>query len=120
MMTVSYTEDWIPGSPGQVLVERAFGTAKALGRRHDADLLICMYPILSQLDDYPLRSVHAELARIAAKHQIDYVDLLPALEGMKATALHAHQHDKHPNGTANRYVAEFLYPLLEQRARAAF
>jgi hypothetical protein len=57
--------------------------------------------------------VHAAVAELCAEEGLAFHDLLPALEGQDARALHAHAHDKHPSGRANRLVAELLARELE-------
>jgi hypothetical protein len=119
VMSDGYEQDWLAGSPGRAAVKEAYTRARDLGRERGFDVWVAMYPVLDRLDDYPLESVHTAVAEICEELGLEFVDLLPAVEGLKATELQAHAHDKHPNGIANRYVAELLEERLEPVIRAS-
>jgi hypothetical protein len=113
VMTRNYQGDWQPGSPGRATVTAAYADARDFGAERGFEVRVALYPVLDRLDDYALGPVHASVAEICAELGLGFHDLLPALAGEDATALHAHAHDKHPNARANQLVAEYLAAELE-------
>lgn len=108
LMSESYLLDWQPGLPGREAVRGAYRRARDLGAEHGFEMRVAMVPVLDELDDYPLGPVHDDVEALCAELGVAYLDLLPALAGLDARSLHAHAHDKHPNGEANRRMAELL------------
>jgi hypothetical protein len=108
VMARNYLGDWQPGSPGRAAVVAAYADARDFGAERGFEVRVALYPVLYQLDDYPLGPVHASLAAICAELGLGFHDLLPPLAGQDAAALHAHAHDKHPNARANQLVAAYL------------
>lgn len=113
VMAAGYLQDWAPGTAGRAAVAAAYADAHALARERGFEVRVALYPVLDSLDDYRLGPVHAAVAELCAEEGLAFHDLLPALEGEDARALHAHAHDKHPNGRANRLVAALLARELE-------
>lgn len=83
-----------------------------LGRRHGFDFHVAMYPMLSQLDDYPLAEVHARLAATCEERGVPFHDLLPVLEPHSPIELWAHEQDHHPNALCHGLVAHQLATAL--------
>lgn len=109
----NYHQDWAAGSPGRKYVERALRRACALSVEHDFQLGVAMYPTLTSLNEtYPYASVAKALREICEVLEIPFHDIFEALAGQRATSLHAHAHDYHPNAEANGLVAAWLAPRL--------
>lgn len=109
----NYREDWLPGSPGRQMVERALDRMADLCRDRGVPLHVAFYPDLHQLDEnYPFRAAHAAVGALCAERGLPYHDLFEVLEGLAATALHAHAHDHHPNGRCHALVGAALARAL--------
>jgi lysophospholipase L1-like esterase len=114
--TRNYTADWTPDSPGVAMVRGALSTALILSRQDGFELQAVMYPDLPSLGEtYAFAEQHAVFAALCADVGIPFHDLTPVFEGRDPATLQAHAHDKHPNGSANRLVAETLATLLLPR-----
>jgi hypothetical protein len=118
VMTRNYLGDWTPGSPGRAAVAAAYRDARDFAAQRGFEVRVALYPVLDRLDDYALGPVHGAVRELCAELGLGFHDLLPALEGRDARALHAHAHDKHPNALANRLAAEHLAGELEPIVRA--
>ena len=81
----------------------------ALCRSCDARPVLCVHPVLHELDDdYPFEEIHRKVLAAATEHGIVSIDLFPYLRGMEAPRLWVHPSDQHPNHVAHRSVAEGL------------
>jgi lysophospholipase L1-like esterase len=115
----NYHRDWAEGSTGVVMIRRALARAKELSDRHGFDLQVGMYPFLTELsDDYPFDAETEVLRGICDGLGVPFHDLLEPLRGQDPARLTAHQHDRHPNGHANRLVGEWLVQRLLPAVRA--
>lgn len=78
----------------------------AAARARGAGFVLALWPLLVDLDGvYPLAEVNAAAAELCARAGIDFVDLLPVLQGRPSSSLWVHPIDHHPNEQAHRLVA---------------
>ncbi len=115
--TENYRRDWSVDSPGWTAARKALERAKELSLLADFELVVTMYPVLAGLeDDYPYAQEHARVAEACRNLSLPYVDLVQPLsdllDGRPSKSLHAHAHDAHPNGEANRRAAEVLAGVI--------
>lgn len=75
-------------------------------------LLIVIFPVLWDLDHYPLEDVHKLLHEQFAELGIAYIDLLDTFRGHNAESLWVHPTDQHPNEIAHRMAAEKIAEYL--------
>ena len=75
-------------------------------------LVIVNVPELRELIDYPFADVTAKLEAVAASHEIEFVNLLPALRGQSPSTLWVSAPDPHPNPRAHYYMGRFLADYL--------
>ncbi len=86
---------------GQLMEEVVHDVTDRGGR-----FLFVIFPLMHQLHDYPFRETHDTVARLAAEHGAEVLDLLPAFEGLDAPALWVSQRDHHPNAAGHAIAAE--------------
>jgi len=77
-----------------------------LSRKRGIDFYLVVYPLMTTLTDYPLKSAHVSIQRLAFDRGVALVDLLPAFEEHALEALVVHPIDFHPNAAAHRIAAE--------------
>ena len=79
------------------------------------EYLLVIFPWLYQLDDYPLRHVHARIQTFARALDVPMLDLLDTFEGMNGAALRVDEVDSHPNPAAHRIAADALRDFIEEQ-----
>ncbi len=93
---------------------------KALSEREGFDLVVAVFPMLHQFDDYPFDAYHQQVLRKLEELQITYVDLLPAYANYNGLELRIVEQDAtHPNELGHRVAAEALYPMLSELLEGA-
>ncbi len=75
-------------------------------------LLFANYPEIRVIEPYPFADVTAKIEGLAREQGVPFVDLLPALDGLEASALWVTRPDPHPNATANQAFARGLGDAL--------
>jgi len=75
-----------------------------------------MLPDVHDLIDYKFNFVHDIMRKFAEQNGYVYVDLLPAMTGLKPEETWAMPGDPHPNAFAHKLMADALFPLLRQPA----
>jgi len=73
-----------------------------------------IFPLLHQLDDYPLYEEHNKIKHVLEKNNFLVIDLLPLLEGRDAQSLWVHPTDQHPNEIVHDLAAEAVVSRLRQ------
>jgi len=97
--------------------KRKFSLLAALSRwAHDNDsrLVIVLFPLLYEFDDYPFQEIHDKIAAFCRQESILLLDLLPAFSEYEDRELWVHPTDHHPNEVAHRIAAEEIYKFLKQ------
>jgi hypothetical protein len=96
--------------------ERGFEQMQMLHRSVVEDggtLLVVVFPLLYDFDDYPFSAVHEMIARFCAREGIACLDLLPAYSRYEAGDLWANPTDHHPNELAHRIAAEEIAKFID-------
>ncbi len=79
-------------------------------------VLVVIFPLLIQLDEYPYREVHEQVARAAQARGFDVLDLHPVLREWDAEDLRLTPEDSsHPNAAAHGVVAAAIHDHLRSR-----
>jgi lysophospholipase L1-like esterase len=97
-------------------VERGFGSLATTARQHGFEALVVVFPILEDLDRYPLRSVHERVAAAARAVSLPVLDLLASYErsereGERSLAVNS----LHPNGLGHEIAARAIADELAAR-----
>lgn len=90
-------------------VEAMDAAMRARGGR----LVVAIWPLLVDLDDYPFEATHARIREALEARGVTVVDTLDAFRGRDAASLWVHPADRHPNGRAHALFAEAVRPALE-------
>ncbi len=75
-------------------------------------LVLVLYPMLLQLDNYPFARIHQQVATMAHEASIPVLDLAPAFASQTASTLHVHDVDHHPNARAHAHAAKVVATWL--------
>jgi len=75
-------------------------------------LVIAIFPVLWDLDHYPLEDIHKSLHAQFDDLGIAWIDLLDTFRGHDAESLWVHPTDQHPNEIADRMAAEKIAEYL--------
>jgi hypothetical protein len=78
-------------------------------------LVIMVFPLLYDFDNYPFREIHEKIASFCAKEEIPMLDLLPAYSLYRDKDLWVNPTDQHPNEIAHKIAAERLYDFLVEQ-----
>ena len=81
--------------------------------QEDSEFIIVLFPMLFELDDYPLRDAHVALETYAREAGIPFVDLLELFEGRDERDYWVHPRDHHPNHRAHAEAAGYLYETID-------
>jgi len=77
--------------------------------------VVVIYPLMQGLEDgYPLRDVHATIARLARAAGLATLDLEPVFRGCDTEAMQVHPCDHHPNGAAHAKAARAILDWLHE------
>lgn len=83
-----------------------------------ARMVVVVFPVLWQLDAYPLEDIHTKLATEFKRLGLESLDLLDAFRGKDAESLWVHPTDQHPNEIAHTIAAEKIAEYLRKPAPA--
>ena len=98
------------------MVTNAFDELATITAEDRTPVLVVIFPLLIQLDEYPYREVHEQVARAARARGFDVLDLQPALREWDAEDLRLTPEDSsHPNAAAYGIVAAAIHDHLSSR-----
>jgi lysophospholipase L1-like esterase len=106
---VSLYED---ANPGWL---RSRAAIRTMGRHCvelDVPCVVVLFPLLYRLDDYPLAEIHDRVAQEVEAAGMEFLDLLPLLEGQSGTSLWVHPTDQHPNEKVHAIASEAIADVL--------
>ncbi|UCF34229.1 MAG: prolipoprotein diacylglyceryl transferase [Phycisphaerales bacterium] len=75
---------------------------------------LVLFPWLFQLEEYPLKDVHAQMRAFASQLDVPYLDLLAAFEGRAGDDLCVSPVNEHPSPMAHRIAAQRLAQFLRE------
>jgi hypothetical protein len=107
-----YRRIYSSGSPSLVLMKSEFAKLATYTREKRIKVTMAMVPDIHNLENYPLQFVHDIFAAAAHDNGFAYLDLLPALKGLKSTEIWAMPGDPHPNARGHALMADAIYPVL--------
>lgn len=106
--------DLADGSPRWAATQKDLEELKRVTDANGARLLVVMWPVFAQLDDYPYAAKHALVMDACRRLGIPAIDLLDAFKGMDGRSLWVNPDDHHPNPIAQQKVAETVLAALEE------
>jgi lysophospholipase L1-like esterase len=107
-----YRRIYASNSPSLGLMKSEFAKLATYAREKRIKVTMAMVPDIHNLDNYPLQFVHDVFAATARDNGFAYLDLLPALKGLKSTEIWAMPGDPHPNARGHALMADAIYPVL--------
>jgi hypothetical protein len=99
-------------------VSAAIGRLADYCRRHGIRLLIANQPELRDPKDYAFTRVEEIVQRIAAAHQVRYVNLRPAVRDLPPQTLWVTPPDPHPSAVVHEAFAGALFGLFDKELRS--
>ena len=107
-----------PGAAGWEKAQVAIAELAVYCRTHGIRLIMSNIPELRELKAYPFPDVQAKLEAVAAANGIEYLDLLPAVQGEEPKSLWVTVPDPHPNRRAQELMARRLAGYLDDHPTA--
>ena len=82
-------------------------------RKKGMKALVVYHPDLHELDDYPFEQSQKMVRSLAAKNNLEYVNLLDTLRGSEASSYWVSPADAHPNAAAMRKYEAAIFEKLK-------
>ncbi len=107
-------------------VEYSFAELSSISKENSIPVIMLIFPLLENFENYPLRAVHEKVALEAEKNSITTIDLLPLFEQYagsknvfpKAKSLVAEEGDNiHPNKEGHLIAAQSLLKEIKNLER---
>lgn len=103
-----YKEDFTGwGYAKQALAEMA-----SVAGQNGLPIVIAVYPLIVNFNDYPFKDVHSKILGIAGYLGFHTLDLFPPFEGLDAKSFMATPNDSHPNAKAHAIAAKAIFEYL--------
>ena len=90
----------------------------AAASREARGLLVVIWPLLVDLDDYPFADAHAVIKSSLERRGLRVLDLLDTFEGEDGEELTVHPLDRHPNEIAHARAADVIAEAIESSVGA--
>jgi hypothetical protein len=113
-----YRKIYEPDQPGFIVMQRELKKLADYARERKIRLYFMMTPDVHDLVDYKFAFVHDIMRKIAGDDGYVYVDLLPAMTGLRPEQTWAMPGDPHPNASAHKLMADAIFPLIANPAPA--
>ncbi|NLB65379.1 MAG: SGNH/GDSL hydrolase family protein [Lentisphaerae bacterium] len=98
---------------GWILLERALARFNDFCKERDIFFLPLVFPLFSDVDNYPFDWVHEQLAATFQEIGVAHLDFLEHFRGQVPMRLQVIPHvDAHPNEIAHRQISEILFHYL--------
>ncbi len=107
-----YADLYLPDAVGWQAMQSSIANLAEICRANNIPLIVVDYPELRELEPYPFDKVSEKISALAADLNVEYVSLLPAVQGQRPSELWVTVPDPHPNSYANKLFADFLVPIL--------
>jgi len=106
--------------PGWVATQQAVQRLVQFCREQDMHVMVVNYPELHQVSPYPFTQVTERISTLAARLDVPFLDLLPAVEHEDPHSLWVTPTDAHPNGKAGNLFARRLQQALVKNFPSEF
>jgi hypothetical protein len=115
------TLDYFRGGRNRAEREQSWGVfkrdvlrCKEAAEQGGARYALVLFPWLFQLEQYPLKDVHAKMREFASGLDVPYLDLLAAFEGRDGDDLCVSPVNEHPSPMGHRIAAERIARFLRE------
>ena len=110
-----YKELYSPNHPGYKKMLTALSQLRDYAKQKNIRLYLAMTPDVHNLSQYPFSFIHEQMRQVSTALGYQFVDLYPALKGLKPEEIWSMPGDPHPNAYGHKKMAEAVIPLLEQK-----
>jgi len=102
-------------NPGWLESKRALSEMAEMCRIEQCELLVAIFPLFVELEDYKGKTVHKTILDFCDSVGVEAIDLLPLFENTKASSHWVNFMDGHPNAYVHKKVAEYILPLISKK-----
>ncbi len=89
-----------------------FHEMKKVTKENNSSIFVIIFPLISQLEDYPLKDIHGILKNVIKSQAIYVYDLQPDFSKYPTKDLIANRYDPHPNELAAKITTKELYDII--------
>jgi len=107
-----YRKLYDPSQPGFIVMEQELKKLSQYARERGIRLYFMMIPDVHDLLNYKFTFVHDIMRDFAKENGNAYIDMLPAMSGLRPQEIWAMPGDPHPNALAHKLMAEAIFPLI--------
>jgi lysophospholipase L1-like esterase len=111
-----YRKIYDPSEPGFVMMEQELKKLAQFAQAHGIRLYFMMIPDVHDLIDYKFMFVHEIMRDFAQHNGYAYIDLLPAMTGLKPQEIWAMPGDPHPNAVGHKLMADAIFPVIVRQS----
>lgn len=109
-----YRKVYDPNEPGFAMMQQQLKRLAEYAKERHIRIYFLMTPDVHNLIDYKFGFVHDIMRKIAEADGYAFVDLLPAMRGLRPEDLWAMPGDPHPNALGHKLMAETIFPIISQ------
>ncbi|GEM_PF-3474682 len=106
-------------NPGWIESKKALKEIANISRDKDAALIVAIYPLLVELDDYKGYEAHATICSYLKSIEVSVIDLLTVFENKNGPSYWINFLDGHPNAEAHRLATGALLPIVKNYIHSA-
>ncbi|MEM8811412.1 MAG: SGNH/GDSL hydrolase family protein [Pseudomonadota bacterium] len=110
-----YGEVYEPDQAGYRSMLDSLQQLKDYAESNEVRLYMAMVPDVHNLKDYRFSFIHERMREVADELEFEFVDFLPAFEGLTPEDVWAMPGDPHPNALGHELMADALFPVLAER-----
>lgn len=103
-----YREVYRPGSEGLAAMKTSLERLGKYGKDRRVPIYYLLMPDLHQLNEYPFRPEHEQIATIATEAGMEFIDLLPEFAGHRLEDLRVMPGDPHPGALGQKLALDAL------------
>lgn len=111
-----YRKIYDPSQPGFVTMEQELKRLAQFAQAHGIRLYFMMIPDVHDLIDYKFMFVHDIMRDFVKANGYAYIDLLPAMTGLKPQEIWAMPGDPHPNAVGHKLMADAIFPAIVRQS----
>lgn len=110
--TRNWYRDMYDPAKNKLMLDQLADDFKRLAEKpYPVALVIC--PLIESLSNYPFTDIHKQVAGMATEAGLPVLDITPELAKYPTVELQVHPSDHHPNGKAQKIIAEAIAKWLK-------
>src|SRR5262249_38484075 len=113
-------QSFVDENPGWIESRRALQAILKMSRDRKAPMIVAVYPLLVELDNYKGKAAHQAITTYCRSMGVDEVlDLFEIFENRDGGSFWINYADGHPNAKAHEMVTEMLLPAVRRHLPAS-